>query len=76
MDIPCSQNNPALLFLLFQAADPAMEGIKKPIRTGKTPEQSVQFVASVMQILPRVTNKSLVHFLTFPIKTPLGEEPK
>lgn len=58
MGISYSQNNSSLLFLLFQVDDPAMEGIKKPIRTGKTPKQYRQFVISVMQILPRVTNKS------------------
>lgn len=76
MNTPCSQDNPSLLFLLIQAADPAMEGIKKPIRKGKTPKQHRQFVRSVMQILPRVTNKPFVHILTSPIKTPLGKEPK
>lgn len=64
------------LFLLFQVDDPAMEGIKKPIRTGKTPKQYRQFVISVMQILPRVINKPVVHILTFPVNVPPGQEPK
>ncbi|NWQ66539.1 TNFL8 factor, partial [Neopipo cinnamomea] len=45
-----------LLFILFQAPDPAMEGIKKPIRTGNTFED-------YSRILQRVPTKGAAAYM-------------